>query len=112
MCSNDKYFALEIQVTLTGIIAQQLLFLPYLVTNPTPIPFRVSHVILAATLCSLLKDKRYGLRIDKSVPSRSLTAEEKKEIARPILKQTFDPQWIASNPDRFEWWLNRMIVGR
>lgn len=97
-----------------GVVAQQLLVLPYLHTNPTPLPFRVSHVLLTGTLCSPLRDKRFGLRIEKVIPTKPRTPEEKREIARPTLISTFDPEWIANpaNSERFEWWLNRMTSGR
>ncbi|KAJ7154300.1 Alpha/Beta hydrolase protein, partial [Mycena filopes] len=44
-----------------GVITQQLLFLPYHPERPTPLPFRVTHVLLAGSLCSVLRDERYGL---------------------------------------------------
>ncbi|KAF8077745.1 Alpha/Beta hydrolase protein [Lyophyllum atratum] len=96
-----------------GVVAQQLLFLPYHPTNPRQLPLRVTHVILAGTLCSPLRDKRYGLRINKNEPKGPLTLEQKREIARPTLTSTFDPTWIANpaNSQRFEWWLERMISG-
>ncbi|KAF5381011.1 hypothetical protein D9615_004138 [Tricholomella constricta] len=96
-----------------GVVAQQLLFLPFHRTKPTPLPFRVTHGILAGTLCSVLRDKRFGLRVNKDAPSGQLTLEQKREIARPTLASTFDPTWIANsaNSERFEWWLNRMITG-
>jgi len=96
-----------------GVVAQQLLFLPYHPSNPMPLPFCVTHVILAGTLCSVLRDKRYGLRVNKSEPTGPLTLEQKREIARPTLVSTFDPSWMAdsANSGRFEWWLDRMISG-
>lgn len=95
-----------------GVVAQQLLFLPYDSTNPTPLPFRVTHVILAGTLCSVLTDRRYGLRVNKNEPTGPLTVEQKRELARPTLVSTFDATWIAKNSERFEWWLDRMVSGR
>ncbi|KAF9469292.1 Alpha/Beta hydrolase protein [Collybia nuda] len=97
-----------------GVVTQQLLFLPYLSSNPTQLPFHVTHVLLTGTLCSVLRDPRFGLRVDTSVPDRPRTYEEKKEIARPTLEATFDPRWMAdtTNTQRFDWWLNRMISGR
>ncbi|RDB21107.1 Haloacetate dehalogenase H-1 [Hypsizygus marmoreus] len=97
-----------------GVVAQQLLFLPYHGTNPTLLPFRVTHVLLAATLCSVLRDKRYGLRIDLATPARPRTEEEKKAVARPTLESLFDPQWVANpaNKERFEALLNTQTSGR
>ncbi|GLB34754.1 putative serine aminopeptidase, S33 [Lyophyllum shimeji] len=94
-----------------GLVAQQLLFLPFHPANPAPLPFRVTHVILAGTLCSVLTDKRYGLPVNKNEPPGPLTLAQKRELARPTLVRTFDPNWIANKPDRFEWWLSRMISG-
>lgn len=94
-----------------GIVAQQLLFLPYHTAEPTPLPFRVTHVILAGTLCSVLTDRRYGLRVNKNEFTVPFTLEQRREIARPTLLSTFDPTWIVKNSERFEWWLNRMVSG-
>jgi len=98
-----------------GVIAQHLLFLPYLSHNPTPLPFRVTHVFLTGTMVAPLKDKQYGLKITRLPPSdRRRTVEEKKEIAKSSLEATFDPRWLADakNSERFHWWLHRMIHGR
>ncbi|KAG6814596.1 hypothetical protein H0H92_000125 [Tricholoma furcatifolium] len=96
-----------------GVVAQQLLFLPHHPTRPVDLPFRISHVILAGTLCSPLKDRRYGLRINRDVPNAPLTKEQKREIARPTLESTFDPAWLKNpaNSSRLQWWLERMISG-
>ncbi|KAG6862088.1 hypothetical protein C0995_007218 [Termitomyces sp. Mi166 len=96
-----------------GVITQQLLFLPYHPTRPVNLPFRATHVLLAGTLCSTLKDPRYGLRINRNVPDRQLTLDEKREMARGTLESTFDPAWLANpmNFKRFQWWLERMISG-
>ena len=50
--------------TLLGIVVQQLLFLPYLSASPIPLPFRVTHAVLAATFGALL-DKWYRLKLAK-----------------------------------------------
>ncbi|KAG6854689.1 hypothetical protein C0991_002400 [Blastosporella zonata] len=98
----------------SGVISQQLLFLPYHPTRAVILPFRVTHVILAGTLCSTLKDlDRYGLRINMREPSKPLGLQERRNIARATLERTFDPAWLANptNSVRFEWWLERMISG-
>ncbi|KAG5645063.1 hypothetical protein DXG03_007153 [Asterophora parasitica] len=94
-----------------GVIAQQLLFLPYHRTDPTPLSFRVTHTILAGTLCSVLIDKRFGLPVVKKAPTGHLTIEQKREIARPTLVATFDPAWMAdpANSERFDRLLGRML---
>ncbi|KAG5722141.1 putative aminoacrylate hydrolase RutD [Termitomyces sp. T112] len=93
-----------------GVISQQLLFLPHHPTRSVNLPFRVTHVLLAGTLCSTLKDPRYGLRINKNVPD---SLDDKREMARGTLESTFDPAWLANpeNFERFQWWLERMISG-
>ncbi|KNZ79326.1 hypothetical protein J132_10677 [Termitomyces sp. J132] len=92
------------------VISQQLLFLPHHPTRSVNLPFRVTHVLLAGTLCSTLKDPRYGLRINKNVPD---SLDDKREMARGTLESTFDPAWLANpeNFERFQWWLERMISG-
>lgn len=100
--------------TLLGVVAQQLLFLPYLATNPTPLPFRVTHVILAATFGAPL-DKRYGLKFARPAPSGTRrTLEQKRELAKSTLESCFTSQWLTDpiNEKRIEWWLSRMVVGR
>ncbi|KAF8643810.1 hypothetical protein AX16_008828 [Volvariella volvacea WC 439] len=103
--------------SLGGVVAQQVLFLPYHPTNPTPLPFRLTHLLLTGTMISVLKDlKRYGLKVNTSVPNtdKPLTPEQKKELVRPTLESTFDPEWVKdpANRERFSWWLERMILKR
>ncbi|KAK7040863.1 hypothetical protein VNI00_009459 [Paramarasmius palmivorus] len=85
-------------------------------TNPQTLPFRVTHVVLAATLCAPIwdPDKRYGLKIDTSTPPRALTDDEKKAKVKPVLDGTFDTAWLEdpNNKERYQWWFNRMVVGR
>lgn len=101
-----------------GVIVQQLLFLPYLPVNPTSLPFRVTHVVLAATIPAVIhpEDKgKYGLKFGRTaITKKRLTDEEKKAIVRPTLESSFDPGWLADpkNDRRFEELLGRMIVGR
>ncbi|KAF8891233.1 hypothetical protein BD779DRAFT_1670876 [Infundibulicybe gibba] len=97
-----------------GVVTQQLLFLPYHQTDPTPLGFKVTHVILAGTLLSPLRDRKYGLKFDRTIPKKPRTREEKREIARPTLEATFDPQWVANpeNAGRLNWWLDRQLSGR
>ncbi|KAL0577095.1 hypothetical protein V5O48_004887 [Marasmius crinis-equi] len=96
-----------------GAVAQQLLLLPYHPTNAVPLPFRVSHVILASTLCATIWDRRYGLRLAPPAP-RPLTPEERKARVKPILDSTFDPEWLAdpANRERYESLMNAMLHGR
>ncbi|KAJ7161489.1 Alpha/Beta hydrolase protein [Mycena crocata] len=96
-----------------GVVTQQLLFLPYHSEHPTPLPFQVTHVLLTGSLCSVLRDKRYGLPIQKAPPGR-LSEREKLDLARPTLELSFDPKWVSDpqNASRFDWWLHSMISGR
>ncbi|KAF9261425.1 alpha/beta-hydrolase [Marasmius fiardii PR-910] len=95
-----------------GVVAQQLLFLQYHPTNPVSLPFSVTHVILASTLCATIWT--HGLRLDTSTPSRPLTVEEKKARVKPVLNSTLDPEWLAdpNNKKRYEFLLNSMLRGR
>ncbi|KAJ7735263.1 Alpha/Beta hydrolase protein [Mycena maculata] len=96
-----------------GVVTQQLLFLPYHPVRPTPLPFRVTHVLLTGTLCSLLRDKRYGLPLPPA-PNGPLTEQEKIDLTRPTFERSFDPKWLSDpqNGQRFERMLLSRIYGR
>ncbi|KAJ7264981.1 Alpha/Beta hydrolase protein [Mycena haematopus] len=96
-----------------GVVTQQLLFLPYQSERPTPLSFRVTHVLLAGSLCSQLRDPRYGLLVPP-IPNRALTQQEKLELARPSLEKAFDPEWVSDprNAERLDILLLSMISGR
>ena len=104
--TTRRYFA--------GLVTQQLLFLPYLAVNPVSLPFSVTHVLLTGSLTGPLRDKRYGLKIAKAPAGRKLTWQEKRELARPMLESSFDPEWLVdqTNTKRLDWWLDRMVQGR
>jgi hypothetical protein len=96
--------------TAAGVIAQQLLLLPYLETNPVPtLPFRVSHVILAATR-SIVLPPELGVKYDM-VPGKQYSIAERMGFARNILADTFDPDWIQNNAQTFEDIFNKVIRG-
>jgi hypothetical protein len=101
----------RIQTFPPGVIAQQLLLLLYHSSEPTLLPFRVTHVLLAGTLVSPIRDRRYGLHFGKR-PYDPLNDEQKKELARPVMESTFDPVWLRNNDQRMQWWLARMVSGR
>jgi len=98
--------------SLGGLIAQQLLFLPHDSLTPVSLPFRVTHVILAGTFCSALRDERYRPHLAPPAPGRSY--QEKRQLVRASLEQSFDPTWVhdPANAERFEWWIDRMAHGR
>ncbi|KAG5220167.1 Haloacetate dehalogenase H [Salix suchowensis] len=96
----------------TCIITLQLLFLPYIANNPKPLPFKITHVFLTATLTSVLKDKNYGVRLNPLPTGRELTPEMLREFIKPQMELMFDPKWLAdtSTQARQEWWLSRMLI--
>ncbi|KAJ7940171.1 Alpha/Beta hydrolase protein [Mycena leptocephala] len=96
-----------------GVVTQQLLFLPYHPERPTPLPFRVTHVLLTGSLCSVLRDPRFGLPI-QPLPDHPLTDGEKLDLARPTLERAFDPKWLShpQNAQRLDSLLATMIHGR
>ncbi|KDQ33000.1 hypothetical protein PLEOSDRAFT_1032204 [Pleurotus ostreatus PC15] len=97
-----------------GVITLQLLFLPHIVNNPKPLPFKITHVFLTATLTSVLKDKNYGVRLNPLPTDRELTPEVLREFIKPQMELMFDPKWLAdaSTQARQEWWLSRMLIKR
>ncbi|KAL4248876.1 polyketide transferase af380 family protein [Abortiporus biennis] len=99
-----------------GSITQQMITLPYHSTNPTPLPFVVTHVILAATMpCPLKKgSSKYSIKIRPPPKDRSLTLKERREEIREFVANMFDPEWMNEerNSEAFEWHLNRMVTGR
>ncbi|KAJ7759157.1 Alpha/Beta hydrolase protein [Mycena metata] len=93
-----------------GVVVQQMLVLPYLQSHPTPLPFRVTHVVLAETRSVVLRDPQYGLQIKPTSVPR--TPAERKEVIRRTLQSTFDPSWLHANPARFDCILQDAIHGR
>ncbi|PFH54139.1 hypothetical protein AMATHDRAFT_135616 [Amanita thiersii Skay4041] len=88
-----------------GVVAQQLLVLPYHSKQPTPLPFQVTHLLLASTRSVV---RQSGLPIFVSPSGKPRTLEERKEIARRVLAATFDPSWVRDNKDRFEMLFKRV----
>ncbi|KAJ7080342.1 Alpha/Beta hydrolase protein [Mycena belliarum] len=93
-----------------GAVAQELLFLPHHTERPTPLPFRVTHVLLTGSLCSALRDTRYGVHLPP-VPDRPLSEQDKLDLARPALESMFDPKWIADprNASQRDRWLRSHV---
>ncbi|KAG6878976.1 hypothetical protein C0992_006111 [Termitomyces sp. T32_za158] len=83
-----------------GVVAQQLLVLPYHPTHPMQLEFRTTHLFLVATR-SVVEE---GVGIDyKPPPTGAIkTLAERKAGARRIIESTFDPKWIAENGARLE----------
>lgn len=95
-----------------GIVVQSLLFLPFHRTNPTPLPFRVTHVVLVCTSFRP-NPEPYGLKLPKR-PKGPLTPEIIRETVRLSLLPALDPEWFASegNQKRIEELIDRAFIGR
>lgn len=91
-----------------GVIAQQLIFLPFHPTNPTSLPFRVTHLILAATMAEVVR----VVGKFPPVPKQKLTIEEKRELVAKYLPFQYDPLWVQQNPDRFSHKVEKGLHGR
>ncbi|KAG1756315.1 Alpha/Beta hydrolase protein [Suillus paluster] len=96
-----------------GMIVQCLLFLPFHRTNPTPLHFRVTHVVLACTAFTPTLDPGYGLKFAPR-PKGPLTLETIRETVRLSMPQNYDPEWFASeaNQARIEELIDRGLIGR
>ncbi|KII89084.1 hypothetical protein PLICRDRAFT_40727 [Plicaturopsis crispa FD-325 SS-3] len=101
-----------------GTIVQQLAVMPYHPERPVNLPFRISHLILTATLGSPLRpagagQPRGGLKIATNAPAPQTDAE-KIAIMKPIVESFFDTEWLAdaANQPRRRWWISRYIAKR
>ncbi|KAJ7633046.1 Alpha/Beta hydrolase protein [Roridomyces roridus] len=97
-----------------GVVVQQLLVLPYLPTNPTPLPFRITHVILASTRSEVLRDPEYGLKHLPEPPTAAPTPPDPGEryayIRRTILS-TVDETWVKAHGQYLEFMIQRVMSG-
>lgn len=89
----------SIHTSLLGVIANQMLMLPYHTVKPASIPFRVAHLILAGT--RLVVTANAGLKTNVAA-NTTRTPEEKAAMARNIIRSLLDPTWIEENGERFE----------
>lgn len=96
-----------------GAIVQGLLFLPFHRTNPTPLRFRVTHVVLAGARFTPNLGPRYGLKFPMP-PKGPLTRESIREAVRLAMLPNYDPEWFASgaNQERIEQIIDRSFIGR
>ncbi|KAK1234379.1 hypothetical protein PQX77_002417 [Marasmius sp. AFHP31] len=93
-----------------GVVLQQLLTLPYHPTNPAPIPFQITHVILATTRSEVLA--QHGLQYRPPAGNGATrTPEEKRMMIVKLVGQTLDPEWIEKNRSRFEYLCKRAATG-
>jgi len=91
-----------------GVIAQQLLLLPYHNSRPTPLPFRTTHLILAGTRSVV---QEVGLGLTPASSNRPRTPAERREIARRVVASLFDPAFLETNGKRFEIIFDRTVAG-
>lgn len=89
-----------------GVIAQQLLVLPYLLANSNSLSFRTTHLFLIATRCKVVQG--HGLPIT-AVPGKPRSLEERREGAKRVIAATLDPVWIKDNGSRFDEILARVV---
>ncbi|KAF9443345.1 alpha/beta-hydrolase [Macrolepiota fuliginosa MF-IS2] len=89
-----------------GVIAQQLLVLPYHPTKPTRLPFRTTHLFLIGTRCKV--HLGVGLPLT-AVPGKPRSVEERREGARKVIAASLDPTWIEANSSRFEHLFGRVV---
>ncbi|KAF8517151.1 hypothetical protein BU17DRAFT_67076 [Hysterangium stoloniferum] len=80
-----------------GVVAQQLLLLPFHAEDPTPLPFRVHHVLLTGTLCSPIKNPSQPpiVKFEAGVHGQGLSVEQRKAMARPMLDASLGARWVA-----------------
>ncbi|KAJ3573435.1 hypothetical protein NP233_g2435 [Leucocoprinus birnbaumii] len=81
-----------------GVVAQQMLVLPYLPISSAQIPFRITHLFLVGTRCKI--NQGSGLPI-KAVPGKPRSLEERREGAKRVIAATLDPAWVEANGSRF-----------
>ncbi|KAF9564356.1 alpha/beta-hydrolase [Agrocybe pediades] len=90
-----------------GVIAQQMLVLPFDAKAPVSIPFSVTHLLLAGTR-SVVQEGA-GLKIPPLAPNATRTPEEKKIIAWRVASALVDPKWQEENSERFKYIVQRAI---
>lgn len=95
-----------IHILSPGVIAQQLLVIPYHLTAPVNLPFHTTHLILVGTRCKVSQGA--GLPI-KPVPGKPRSLEERREGARRVIAATLDPAWIQANNSRFDYLFSRVV---
>ncbi|KAF5330449.1 hypothetical protein D9619_005421 [Psilocybe cf. subviscida] len=86
-----------------GVVAQQMLVLPFHPTHPVSLPCHISHLVLACTRSVVHAET--GLKVAPA--SVTLTREERIAAARRIVGACLDPNWIEQNTARFEYVFRR-----
>ncbi|KAF8077746.1 Alpha/Beta hydrolase protein [Lyophyllum atratum] len=93
-----------------GVVAQQLLVLPYHPTHSTPLPFRTTHLFLVGTR-SVVQDTSVGIGYKAAPPGKPRSLAERKAVARKVIEMAFDPKWIAENGPRLNFVCDRVFNG-
>ncbi|KAJ7461571.1 Alpha/Beta hydrolase protein [Mycena latifolia] len=97
-----------------GVVTQQMLVLPYHPTNPTALPFRPTHVILASTRSEVLRDPKHGLQTvpePSAGPAKPPTIAERYENVRRTIEATVDATWIKSFGKHLDFMIQRVLSG-
>lgn len=94
MCKPSSYNNLSLE----GVILQQLLLLPSHPANPTELGFEPTHVLLISTR-SVVLPPEYGIQLPTKRPE---TLMERAMLAKKIFASSLDPQWVEENGEAFE----------
>ncbi|KAJ7172017.1 Alpha/Beta hydrolase protein [Mycena filopes] len=94
-----------------GVVLQQMLVLPYHPTDPVPLPFRPTHVILACTRPEVLRDPAHGLNTVPEPPKNPPTIAERYENIRRTIAATVDPSWIKANGKHIDFMIQGVLTG-
>ncbi|CAK5265222.1 unnamed protein product [Mycena citricolor] len=96
-----------------GTIAQSLIFLPFHATAPESLPFVVTHVVFASSLCSVITDQNYGLRVRPVRRPKENTRPE-RNVSKAAFRSAFDPRWMEDprNEARLNYWIQTSTIGR
>ncbi|KAF7363929.1 Haloacetate dehalogenase H-1 [Mycena sanguinolenta] len=96
-----------------GVVLQQMLVLPYHPTDPTPLPFRPTHVLLGSTRCEVLRDPQYGLQVAEpsDASKKPPTNAERYERIRKTIESTVDPSWMKTNGKFMDFMIQRVVSG-
>ncbi|KAJ7217041.1 Alpha/Beta hydrolase protein [Mycena pura] len=99
-----------------GVVVQQLLVLPYHPTDPAPLPFRLTQVILSSTRAEVLRDPNYGLKMPEpktdSATYEPPSPAERYAMIRRTIETTVDPSWIKENGKFLDFMVQRVILGK
>jgi pimeloyl-ACP methyl ester carboxylesterase len=81
-----------------GVIAQQILTLPFHEEQPLPLPFTITHVALISTRARVHANT--GMKLIS--PQRPATLEERKAVTRRVVVSLLDPEFVQAYPEKYE----------